>query len=447
MRNIKARKDESPTDAVLRHLDERKEYTAKDVVRNTNKVKQFLLAREAQFPTMKDQLKEIAETSIDYITKDDDINSIRAVASMNENDPTQYKDYGIVVAYEDEKGGRHNTEPLSMTRHAKMQMAEKLGIPFKYLDYMEDKKKWGLVCQNINAWVGEVGAKTIRTTGGTIRAVLSDRYLPISNWDLVRIAHGLMTSWNAPKPMFDEAGKIMMREDDPTQPKMDVCPNPAKVYECDISDTSMHLKFISEKPIVLGSLKDGSPDISFGGIAITNSEVGASSYLVEPFMLRLVCENGLVAPRSIKQIHLGAKMEAGIYKQDTHQTAQVLIAKEFRDIFDAVMHPKTEFFTEYVNAIRRSKAIMLREFGDVQDVAKAITRNMEVRESEIDEILKLVNFGDVTILPEDQGSQWALGNAITSVANTIPNMERKIELQRIGFEVLTSTPEILLKAK
>ncbi|MBU1248159.1 MAG: hypothetical protein KKB70_05640, partial [Proteobacteria bacterium] len=262
-----------------------------------------------------------------------------------------------------------------------------------------------------------------RTTMGVIRAVLSDRYLPISNWDLARISYGLMEKWN-------QAGKC-----------------PVKVYECDVSDTSMHLKFLSETPIVLGSLKDGSPDIAYGGINITNSEVGASSYLVEPYMLRLVCENGMIAPRSIKQIHLGSKIEIGVYKADTMQSINTTFALEFRDIFDSVMSPETSFFKDFTASIIRSKAVMMRDFGNVKDVATQISKNMDLHDAEIDKVLALIDFGDQTMRPDDLGSQWALGNAITAVANCIPNMERKIELQRAGFEVLTKAPEILLKVR
>ena len=60
-------------------------------------------------------------------------------------------------------------------------------------------------------------------------------------------------------------------------------------------------------PKVQGEVVKG--DVVQGGITITNSEVGNGSLMIKPFIYRLVCTNGMVAPHYFNQFyakHVGA---------------------------------------------------------------------------------------------------------------------------------------------
>ena len=54
-------------------------------------------------------------------------------------------------------------------------------------------------------------------------------------------------------------------------------------------------------PKLEGEVVEG--DLVQGGITITNSEIGGGSLVVKPFIYRLVCTNGMVAPEYLNQFY------------------------------------------------------------------------------------------------------------------------------------------------
>ncbi|MEO0242792.1 MAG: hypothetical protein ABIM42_07155 [candidate division WOR-3 bacterium] len=73
--------------------------------------------------------------------------------------------------------------PLTDWAHG--QLADKLGIPRKYYERMRGEGKAELLAENINAWICDKERRLLRILDGKIRAILSDRYKIIDNYDLV----------------------------------------------------------------------------------------------------------------------------------------------------------------------------------------------------------------------------------------------------------------------
>ncbi|MEM2151423.1 MAG: DUF932 domain-containing protein [Candidatus Bathyarchaeia archaeon] len=137
---------------------------------------------------------------------------------------------------------------------------------------MREAGKWELLAENINAWLGEKERRLIRILDGKIRAILSDRYRMIDNYDLVFLA-------------LDEFKKKETVE----------------IYRIDFTEMMLYIKAIDRT--LAESIRQ--EDIVYGGLIIRNSEVGASALRIEPFILRKVCNNGLILPYALKKIHLG----------------------------------------------------------------------------------------------------------------------------------------------
>ena len=71
-----------------------------------------------------------------------------------------------------------------VTSLARRQLADKLKIPFAYFERMREGQP-DLLDRNVNTWLKSEGSKwMIRTLDDEVRAVLSDRYRRLDNFDL-----------------------------------------------------------------------------------------------------------------------------------------------------------------------------------------------------------------------------------------------------------------------
>lgn len=61
------------------------------------------------------------------------------------------------------------------------------------------------------------------------------------------------------------------------------------------------LNITAVNPKIEGEVKKG--DIVQSGVTITNSEIGSGSLIIQPFIYRLVCTNGMVAPRYLNKFY------------------------------------------------------------------------------------------------------------------------------------------------
>src|SRR3970040_5988 len=71
-----------------------------------------------------------------------------------------------------------------ITNLARRQLADKLKIPFTYFERMRTEQP-ALLDRNVNTWLQtDNERRMIRTLDGQVRAVLSDRYRRLDNFDL-----------------------------------------------------------------------------------------------------------------------------------------------------------------------------------------------------------------------------------------------------------------------
>lgn len=140
---------------------------------------------------------------------------------------------------------------------AHRQIADRLGIPYKYYERMRQENPV-LLDSNINSWLNTTPEKRmLRTLDGKLRAFLSDRYRRLDNLELVD--HVL-----------------------PVIAAMKGC----EIASCDVTETHLYLKVINKTmktEIVPG-------DIVQAGFVVSNSEIGLGALKVEPLVYRLVCK-------------------------------------------------------------------------------------------------------------------------------------------------------------
>jgi hypothetical protein len=320
-----------------------------------------------------EELKRQKENSLDIISRDEDIKAIPD------------NEFGLLL-----KVSNKGAWPLTEWAHS--QLAEKLEIPKRYYDRMRESKKFELLSENINAWLGGK-RRLIRILNGRIRAILSDKYRIIDNYDLVFLA-------------LDEFKRKETVE----------------IYRIDLTETMLYLKAIDRT--LTDSVKD--EDIIYGGLIIRNSEVGASALRIEPFILRRICSNGLILEHSLKKIHLGRQtleINEIDWSDETRELEDRILWSKVRDIIKATFDRKV--FSSWVKRFKESIEI---EIEKPIEAVNNIVRHLGLTEEQKQKLL--MHFSETT--------KYGLINAVTNLAGQSKNIEEQIKLEEFAGKILAS---------
>jgi len=281
-----------------------------------------------------------------------------------------------------------------LTEWAHGQLADKLGIPRRYYERMREAGKTELLAENINAWLNVRERRLIRILDGRIRAILSDKYRIMDNHDLVFLA----------LEEFRRKGTV-------------------EIYRIDLTETMLYLKAIDRTL----TAKIREEDLVCGGLLIRNSEVGASALRVEPFILRKVCGNGLILQRSLKKIHLGRQtLEIGEinWSDETRELEDRVLWLKVRDIIRSTFDE--EIFESWVRKLRESAEIKLENPIEAVDNIVKLAGLSEEQKQRL-----LMHFSEPT--------KYGLINAVTNLAGETKDVEKQIELEELGGEILAQS--------
>ena len=281
------------------------------------------------------------------------------------------------------------------------QLSSRLKIPKKYYDRMN--AAWPeLLCTNINHWFNtEPETRLVRTLDGRARAFLSEKYRPLDNWFLLE----------AILPALLDAK--------------------AEVVSCEVTDTHLYIKAVTEH--VQGEIKRG--DVVSAGVIIQNSEVGHGSLSVMPYLLRMVCMNGMKAHSwGKRKYHTGSKMGHNVtdldnawelYTDATKQKTDEAFWMQVRDLVKSVMSQAT--FEWICNEIRQTTDNLIE--GDPLAVVEKTQRKFNLNHDESSGVMQ-------HLLRGNDLSQWGLANAVTRTAEDVPSYDRATELEGIGWDVI-----------
>jgi hypothetical protein len=187
---------------------------------------------------------------------------------------------------------------LNVMEQAHLQISTRLNIPKSYYDKCL-KNSLELFDHNVNNWLAADGYNYLlrcfineSETEGYCRAVLSNRYNIIDNYDVL-----LATLESVKKSGIN-----------------------LKIEQCDLTDRKMYIQFNCpeieiESERLLKNYKSPNGGNSGHGIitgfVIGNSEVGSGYFYVVPRAKILACSNGLTFTKdAFSKVHLGAKLES-----------------------------------------------------------------------------------------------------------------------------------------
>ena len=161
-------------------------------------------------------------------------------------------------------------------------------------------------------------AADMDTTGGVLRALLSDSYRPIEDLDvLLATLAGIRASGRS-----------------------------VEIRSCDLTENRMYVtvacpEVAAMAPALLGNYRspysgnrDADNPLVFAGFVFQNSETGSGRYRLTPRIEVQICTNGVTITRdAVSEVHLGGKLDAGPvrWSADTTRRATELITAKTRD--------------------------------------------------------------------------------------------------------------------
>ena len=289
-----------------------------------------------------------------------------------------------------------------VTSLARRQLADKLKIPFAYFERMREGQP-ELLDRNVNTWLkSDASQWMIRTLDGEVRAVLSDRYRRLDNFDLAE--HVL---------------PLLQRLDG------------AKFESVELTETKMYLKVIT--PRVTFEVAPG--DIVQAGVVISNSEVGCGTLSVQPLIYRLVCSNGLIASdHALRKTHVGRSLASEldsitVFKDDTLAAVDRAFFLKVRDVVEAAVSETT--FRQIAMKLQKTRDIRLT--GDPVKAIEVLANRYLLNDNERAGVLRhLIVEGDL--------SAYGLVNAVTHYSQEVVDYDRATEFEALGGKLIELAP-------
>jgi|3_EtaG_2_1085321.scaffolds.fasta_scaffold37886_1 hypothetical protein len=323
---------------------------------------------------------------------DDSVNTTDAVLR-----PTSIFDEGV--------SGRFDI-PLRYVRLLRSRIASDiLEAPAEHAQTLYD--------ENVNYWLQAEPARRFLVRGfrtddpdeiGIARALLSDRYRTIDNYDV------LMATLDGVR----RAGvDVDIDGADVSDRRMTVritCPQVSE-YAADLVS--------SYRSPFSGQTGMDNPMV-FAGLVIKNSETGSGAFTIVPRLVIQVCNNGMQMTKdAIRAVHLGGRLDEGVvrWSDDTRRQELELITAKTSDAVATFLD------VDYM----REKVAYLRELAEIEvaEPSKAIKRiAKKVNWSEEEEEAIFGHFikgGDLSAL--------GIAQAVTAAAQQATSVDRQDELE------------------
>jgi hypothetical protein len=328
--------------------------------------------------------------------------TLMELAAEVERQAVEKKDYVAATTalkmLDAEQMGIEGVGSFGIKETAHDQLGSALGIPAKYYDRMREEAP-ELLKANVNTWLHKTPErKMVRTLDGSVRALLSDKYRPLDNRELL-------------ETVLPVLGKQEMQ-----------------VVSSEVTERRLYLKVLTPK--VTYEIVKG--DVVQAGLVISNSEIGGGSLSVEPLLYRLVCTNGMIANDSkMRKYHVGrgnngfSEGAAEFFRDETRMQDDRAFWLKVRDLVGAAVDSIN--FQKIAESFFATKENVIE--ADPVKVVEVFSKDNGLNQGERNSVLKhLLAGGDL--------NQFGLLNAVTRSAQDIESYDRATYFERLGGTVL-----------
>ncbi len=302
------------------------------------------------------------------------------------------------------------------------QISSRLDIPKKYYDKMlRSEKNISLLDSNVNHWLNLQNKNFLLRTfvnkdknEGYARAILSDRYNVIDNYDV------MLATLEAVR----ESGMNI------------------QIESGDITDRNFFMRFILpdieiQAPDILKNYrtpKSGNQNNGIiTGFVISNSETGYGKFSISPRAVVLACSNGMVfKDDSFQKTHLGVKMDefSSIdWSEDTRQKNYELVISQVKDAIKTFAS-KNYLGAKIEDIIQKGN----KELNHPLETMKNVTKHLSVSEDKEKSILNYFIQGGTT-------NAFGVSQALTYYAQHDASAEERFELEKSSVEILDRIEE------
>ena len=163
------------------------------------------------------------------------------------------------------------------------------------------------------------------------------------------------------------------------------------------------LNITAVNPKLEGEVTKG--DVVQSGVTITNSEIGSGSLMIQPFIYRLVCTNGMVAPRYLNRFY--SRHVGKIVIDPSNDDQYVTIIDKMQKQIDLIS--SNDVWNESFNGLVKATKESINSHQIVE-----LAKKQGVTESERAQIFERLNHyvGDTFTT-----TKYDLANAITNLGN------------------------------
>jgi hypothetical protein len=295
--------------------------------------------------------------------------------------------HGVVARVRPTNPTASGTGPLVPSERGLRSMAERLRVPGTWLvDLIVKDNEWRAASNLLNNLIDSAHAKgqhyLVRQIDNKIRAVLSDRYRRIDNFDLIGPFIRGIESWLPDRVDVDYA-------------------------HVDENGMSVAVTFPEAIHVEPGEV---AGDTFQGGFLLRNSEVGLGATECVPRIWRVACSNGLIVEdKKFRKVHLGANLTDGA-----------------RDVLQQAIYESIQHCLDAMPAI--VEAMHSRRAEPEENVP-----------ARLDALAKHHNLGDdgrnklfMAFTQEPDYSRYGVIQAVTAAARDESDLKAKENLESLG---------------
>ena len=289
---------------------------------------------------------------------------------------------------------------LQLTKHSESQLYARTGVPAQYAGKLYELGEFGLLRDNLKTMVNKQCSDGLlfRHVGATTKGILSPSYRRMDA-----------------APVFEAY----------VQSALDSKFVPYKAHN---TEYRYQIQFLYPE-----IFQPAPNEYLVYGVSLTTGDYGSQALEIELLALRIMCRNLAVGYDLLRKVHLGKRFqfneneEAVQLSDKTHLLDSQAIASAVSDVTKSsitqIEHVHKVVQDSVSKEVDIKSAIMsLRKKGMSKEIAEKIKTTYEME-------------APIEVLPQQKGL-WRLSNAISLVAQGIPEPDKRIDTQKIAMGVL-----------